>query len=280
MPVEAAVVSAFVENGRGGNLAGVVLDAEELPDERRQDIARALGFSETAFIEKSGKADFKVRFFTPSCEVDLCGHATIASFAYLFEKKRVGQGAYTQETKAGVLPIEVWPDGTVFMDQTLPEFGEAVFAGDAEAALRARSGSVVGAPRVVSTGIPDLLVELERHEDLLALKPDFIKVAALSKKAGAGGVHVYTLDAHGATAACRNFAPLFGIDEESATGTASGALACHLVDLGKAAGHMIFAQGESLGRRSRIMARPSARDGLVTRVQVGGKAVVEKLASV
>lgn len=276
MPVDAAVVSAFVDEGRGGNLAGVVPDAAGLSDARRQDVARALGFSETAFVEPSGKADFKVRFFTPSCEVDLCGHATIATFAYLFEAGRAGAGAYTQETRAGVLPIELWPDGSVLMDQTLPSFGAAVFAGDAEEALRARSGLVVGAPRVVSTGIPDLLVEVARKEDLLSLRPDMIKLAALSKRAGAAGLHVYALDAGEDTAACRNFAPLLGIEEEPATGTASGALACHLFDLGKAGPRTTFIQGESMGRRSRIVARLSAQGGAIRRVQVGGRAVVVK----
>lgn len=278
--MNAAVVSAFVDDGRGGNLAGVVLGADELTDARRQDIARALGFSETAFVEKSSRADFKTRFFTPSCEVDLCGHATVAAFAYLFIQKRVGAGAFTQETRAGVLPLELWPDGSVLMDQPKPAFGAGVFRDEAAAALRAKAGTVVGAPRVVSTGIPDLLIELRRREDLADLKPDFISLAALCKKAGALGAHVYTLDAGSDTAVCRNFAPLLGIDEESATGTASGALSCQLFRLGRAGERMSFIQGESLGRRSRILARLTAREREIERVQVGGKAVVEKLVDV
>ena len=67
---------SFAKDNKGGNLAGVVLDADDLSDIQMLNIANQVGFSETAFVHKSNKATFKVRFFTPNSEVDLCGHAT------------------------------------------------------------------------------------------------------------------------------------------------------------------------------------------------------------
>ena len=76
-------ISALKYNNMGGNPAGVVLDADLLSESDMPTIAKEVGYSETAFIMKSLNADFKVRFFTPVAEVDLCGHATIASFNLL-----------------------------------------------------------------------------------------------------------------------------------------------------------------------------------------------------
>ncbi len=75
-------VNAFTLNGKGGNPAGVCLDADGLSESKMQAIAAKVGYSETAFVQKpvSAKADYKTRFFTPTREVNLCGHATIATF--------------------------------------------------------------------------------------------------------------------------------------------------------------------------------------------------------
>ena len=80
-----------------------------------QHIAKIVGFSETAFVLKSNNADFKVKFFTPHSEVDLCGHATIATLYLLANKGIIRVGGYTQETKAGVLKVENHEDGTIYM---------------------------------------------------------------------------------------------------------------------------------------------------------------------
>ncbi|WP_046006551.1 PhzF family phenazine biosynthesis protein [Pseudoalteromonas rubra] len=69
------LVNAFTERGKGGNPAGVVLNADGLTDEQKQAIAREVGFSETAFVSSASDADFAVSFFTPTAEVDFCGHA-------------------------------------------------------------------------------------------------------------------------------------------------------------------------------------------------------------
>jgi len=92
-------VTAFSDSAHGGNLAGVVLDADSLSEEQMLKIAKEVGYSETAFVMKSTKADFKVRFFTPTDEVDLCGHATIATFNLLRDLGAITVGDYTKKQR-------------------------------------------------------------------------------------------------------------------------------------------------------------------------------------
>jgi len=83
--VAVQVVNAFVDNGRGGNPAGVVLNAERFSQAQKQAIAAKVGLSETAFVSPSRTADFKLEFFTPTRQIPHCGHATIATFSYLVQ---------------------------------------------------------------------------------------------------------------------------------------------------------------------------------------------------
>src|SRR5690349_21078056 len=101
------IVNAFSQQGNGGNPAGVVPDAQGLSDAQMQSIANQVGASETAFILPSDNATHYVRFFTPTVEVDLCGHATIASWTFLRENNVHTLGAYTQDTMAGKLKIQL-----------------------------------------------------------------------------------------------------------------------------------------------------------------------------
>ena len=81
--IDVYVVSAFCKDNKGGNKAGVVLDSHDLTPIKMMAIAKDLGYSETAFLMESNLADFKIRYFTPTEEVPLCGHATIAAFSIL-----------------------------------------------------------------------------------------------------------------------------------------------------------------------------------------------------
>ena len=92
MTITVYVASAFSKNQKGGNKAGVVL----------LSIAKELGFAETTFISKSTRADYKFEYFTPKEEVDLCGHATIASFIILDYLNKLFKDNYTIETNSGI----------------------------------------------------------------------------------------------------------------------------------------------------------------------------------
>lgn len=96
-------VDVFTTNFFSGNPAGVVVDANQIPDESKQSIAREMNLSETAFVSHSNLADFKVQFFTPNAEVDLCGHATIATFSALYEEGKLAahQPYFTRKRRLG-----------------------------------------------------------------------------------------------------------------------------------------------------------------------------------
>jgi PhzF family phenazine biosynthesis protein len=270
-----AVVSAFTKDGAGGNLAGVVLDAGGIGVEARQALAAKLGFAETVFVEALGPASFKLRYFTPTVEGDLCGHATIATFGHMLAQKRAEPGRVTIETRVGELAVELRADGLVFMDQPLPVFGAELEPGPVSAVL---GGAKVLDARLVSTGLFDLLAELETHEALLALKPDLPAIAKMTAAHGASSLHAFVRAQGGVTAYCRDFAPAVGIDEDTATGTASGALSCHLFDRGDARTELRFIQGETVGPGSEILARLDVEGKTIKRVRVGGRARLERWA--
>ncbi|WP_434289976.1 PhzF family phenazine biosynthesis protein, partial [Clostridium botulinum] len=88
MKVKAYTLNSFAKCIEGGNPAGVVINADDLSEDNMKKVAGIIGFSETAFVMNSDLADFKVRFFTPNEEVDICGHATIATFSTLLSQGR------------------------------------------------------------------------------------------------------------------------------------------------------------------------------------------------
>lgn len=280
MKVRIYTLNSFAKTAEGGNPAGVVLDSNGFSEDEMKYIAQEVGFSETAFVQTSECADFRIRFFTPSQEVDLCGHATIAVFSLLFQKEILKPGKYTQETLAGTLPVEIQRDGKVFMEQALPEFHEEIEKGEIAASLNTDSDAIcTDLPvQVVSTGLKDILIPVKDLETLLSIRPDPDAVTEISRKYDAVGYHLFCLETkYASTAHCRNLAPLYGIPEESATGTSSGALSCYLYHHGMISdtADMVFEQGYSMGQPSEILGRLEMDDrGNITRVLVGGKAVL------
>lgn len=159
-------------------------------------IAKKVGFSETAFVRQSDIADFRVRFFTPSAEVDLCGHATIATFALLLNKGLISPGKYSQETKAGVLNIEVSKHGEIFMDQNLPQFFDTIKTSLIAESLNIDPTSISSdSPiQIISTGLRDIFVPIKTIDQLTRIKPDFEKIKEISKQFDVIGYHIFTLE--------------------------------------------------------------------------------------
>ncbi|HAI20731.1 MAG TPA: PhzF family phenazine biosynthesis protein, partial [Clostridiales bacterium UBA8153] len=244
-----------------------------------QSIAREMALSETAFVfspERGG--DCKVRFFTPTSEVDLCGHATVAAFHLLSELGTIGRPSLVvQETRAGLLTVAVGEDGLVMMDQTVPEYRPFHHLDELVASLG--NADIAGEPSIVSTGLYDLIVPIRDRAALWAIRPDFPRLAKLCQSWGVTSVHAFTLDtldpAH--TVHCRDFAPAVGIPEEAATGTASGATAAYLVRrrLVPTGPQVLLTmeQGDILGRPSLIQVVIDLENEAITRVRVGGRAV-------
>ncbi|MDI6720886.1 MAG: PhzF family phenazine biosynthesis protein [Candidatus Aenigmarchaeota archaeon] len=274
-------LSSFAKIKYGGNPAGVVLKSDGLSENYMKQIAKKAGFSETAFVQKSEKANFKVKFFTPTEEVDICGHATIAAFFLLKEKGIIKSGKYTQETKAGILSVDVGIDGTVFMEQSLPRFFDCIDKKEIADCLRMEEKYMHPElpVQIVSTGSRDVMVPVKSLKSLLSIKPDFDKITSKCKEYDANGFDVFTLETKfNAAAHCRNFAPLVGIPEESATGITAGALSCYLFEYEKVteeqANNLVFEQGYSMSRPSEILAKLSIEGGEIKGVRVGGTATI------
>lgn len=313
------IADAFTSEIFGGNPAGVVLlrSGDAFPsDEMMRKTAAELRYSETAFIrplsdgemkealaamEAGGSASngqasggqaphglrpadidggFQIRYFTPTDEVELCGHATIASFYCLKEAGLCETGGtYLNRTLSGDLFIDVAGE-QILMDMAAPKH-----LGDIRAPRELQElYEIMGidwcdlgiVPQLISTGLPDIMMPVASREVLDAIDPDFPALADLSKRLNVVGVHAFSLAREGekVTAWCRNFAPLYGIDEEAATGTSNGALTYYLIRNGLIKGdRCTFVQGEKMGRPSTIVSR-FRRDGNGLQIRVGGSAAI------
>ena len=269
-------VNAFTAGDNSGNPAGVVLNADNLSEDQMLKIATEVGFSETAFISESEVADKRLRFFTSMKEVDLCGHATIASWAFMYRREELEAGQYRQETNAGMLKVDVGDDGLVFMEQAKAGFYEYI---DKVKIMNALGLAVENfdqnlQPQVVSTGLRNLFVAVSTEQILNSMKVDIDVLKSLSREIKIAGVHVfYVSDDEDMAAAARNYAPLVGIDEESATGTANGAMLSYLIENNAITNRQNYKveQGKAMGNTSHIYGKMI--DG---KIWVGGRAELIK----
>ena len=252
------IVDAFTNKAFGGNPAGVVLlDGDFLNDELMQQVAAEFRYSETAFVRRDGQTDFSVRYFTPAAEVDLCGHATIATFGVLRQEGMLQDGAVIiNHTHAGDLMVRI--SDHVMMQMASPRVIDKEI--DAARLHTIMAGENVcvwpNMPiEIISTGLPDIIMPVMDIQALNALQPDMASFAALSQELNVVGVHAFALSHDGYTAHVRNFAPLYGVPEESATGTANADLMHYLLLRGiiSERSTCLFLQGESMGRPSEVM---------------------------
>ena len=295
-------VDAFSDVPFGGNPAGVVPNAEGLNDAQMLNIAKEMNLSETAFIFplEHSEADYEVKFFTPTQEVDLCGHATIASFFTLASKGIIttesNMKILKQKTKAGILEVELYFEDSkiqsVMMTQAKPKFVFDVENISELAEIMGIGVSDIGiegyslTPEAVSTGLTDIMLPVKSLSALKAINPNYARLTEYSNNLNIIGVHAFTLETEeeSSTVACRNFGPAAGIDEEAATGTSNGALGAYLVknDMLKFQDNITITceQGYYMNRPSKIIVRlEGSKDDLT--VKVGGKAIIvmEKLTS-
>ena len=269
------IVDAFTNEPFGGNPAGVVLlerGAPFPPDELMTRVAAELRYSETAFIQPHGGSEFTLRYFTPTGEVDLCGHATIASFGVLLHEDLVADGeTCINHTLAGDLRIEVGEK--VMMQMATPRIVATIE--DTDEIYRAL-GMTDYQPtlpmQVAYSGLSDLMIPISDVTTLNGLQPDMEAISAITQKLKAVSFHVFAFGNDGYTAHVRDFAPLYDIPEESATGTANAALTHYLAVNGAIPpqGDFAFLQGEAMGRPS-VVATRITTDG---NIYVGGTAYV------
>ena len=266
------IIDAFTDQPFGGNPAGVVLlDSDTFPKEKLMlQIAAELRYSETAFIRRHSAQEFTIRYFTPKAEVDLCGHATIASF-FMLHQKGLASGECLCHTKAGDLNIIVGEK--IMMQMATPHIVSTLTeTKEIYRALGMKDYHPTMPVQIVSAGLPDLMIPLPDVVTLQALQPDMQAVSDITKRHEAVSFHVFAFGNDGYTAHVRDFAPLYDIPEESATGTTNASLTYYLQQcgcLGKES-ECSFIQGEAMGRPSVVATKIQANGNIF----VGGTAAV------
>lgn len=272
-----AWVDVFAARPMAGNPLAVVLEAEGWSDERMQRFAAELGISETTFVlPADGAAAARVRIFTPTRELPMAGHPIVGTAWVLRATGAIAERAEL-ETRAGILRVHVRGQ-VATMDQAPPQAGPLVDPEEIGAAL----GAVPladPAPRVWSTGVPQLMV----HVPMAALpdrRPDSRAIVALGERDGWVGVSAYALpDEPGdpLLVRVRHFAPGAGVPEDPVTGSAAGALGACLTAAGVGPRdgdlRMIVRQGDELGRPGEVAVRVRTAGGEPQRVRVGGRVV-------
>lgn len=282
-------VDAFTIVPLTGNPAGVVVDAEPLTSAQMQLIAREMAVSETAFILPPSipGADLRIRWFTPVNEVDLCGHATIASFHALAEDGLRGMSGlgtfnYRIESRSGILPVTVEKSRDEIMilfGLPLPEFTRAgQFKLDVTRLLAIPQEELEARMPIVMDRY--LYVPIRRLHALYSLRPNMPALGQFLMNRNLHGLCAFTTETvdPGSSVHSRFFAPGDGIDEDPVTGSANGPLGVYLFERGEVeplgnSAILIGEQGDAIGRPGRVMIHLSVSENRVDSVQIGGRAV-------
>ncbi len=296
-------VDVFTDRPFGGNPLAVFPEAEGLSMAEMQQIAREMNLSETTFVlpPEAPGADFKVRIFTPAKELPFAGHPVVGTHWALAHlgavelKEPVTQVAF--ELGVGVLPADLHvvegKVARVVMTQGRPQFLDVVGPTAASALddLAAGLGLPLEAiaaspwpPQVVSTGVPQLMVPVRSLAEVQQLGPSALNTTALNRACRAVGtecVMVFTTETEdpASTVHVRMFAPMLGVPEDPATGSANGALGAYLVKHGvvPAEGETVYIvseQGAEIGRPSKLYVEVDHDNGDPHTVRVGGEVVL------
>jgi trans-2,3-dihydro-3-hydroxyanthranilate isomerase len=278
------VVDVFTEVAFRGNPLAVFPDAAGLSDSEMQTLARELNLSETSFVLPAASPDAaaRVRIFTPNSEMEFAGHPTIGTAYALCALGRIpaGAGSFVLEENIGPIPIRLERRADPFLAwlQTPPiHFGERYDRAACAQALGLGAEDLLGdyPAQVVTAGNPFLFVALRDPGAVDRAELDVRGIERAAPSFAANGVFVFAPVATGVYA--RMFAPMSGIREDPATGSATGPLAAYLVEYGlieKRDGlRIINEQGTKMQRRSLIHALLHVADGKLRTVEIGGSAV-------
>jgi PhzF family phenazine biosynthesis protein len=275
--MKAYIVNAFVKNGKGGNPAGVVLNADDLSSNQKQQIAARIGYSETAFVSRSGRADFLLEFYTPNKQIPHCGHATIASFSLMNQLGMIKSDEAKMATIAGTNSV-FRKSGMIFMEQQSPRYIEVKNGAAVLQSLSLNKKDTIAEPLVVNTGNSFLLLEVQDAQTLAAIKTDEASVNEISAQYDLIGYYIFSrTNASPADATTRMFAPYYAISEEAATGMAAGPLACYLHDVaGIQKDQFLFYQGFFMEppSPSEIIVSLNLKESKIQSLLAGGDAAV------
>jgi len=280
--VKVQIINAFVDNNKGGNPAGMVLESDFLSKEDKLKIAKKVGLSETAFVSNSKNADFKLDFFTPTKQIAHCGHATVATFSYLKQMKYVTTSQSSKETIDGNREIRF--DGELaFMEQKAPKYIDV--ADDVKMVLKSlqlQESDLLGDASIelVNTGNSFIIIPVKNLETLKDIVPDLDAISKISEKFDLIGYYVFTPNIGNSNrdASARMFGPRYGINEEAGTGMAAGPLACYLYDkLNVNKTRLLIQQGEFMKSPSPSLITVDLKtsNNTITGLMAGGKGIVK-----
>jgi len=279
------ILRAFVSKNGGGNKAAVVFDDLGMSDLQMLRLAKRNNFSETAFIDfgKSSESRYQIRYFTPEEEVDICGHAALASFHLLKQLGYLKGNTAYHRTKAGELKVLI-EKNHILIEMKKPE---QVMQLDLDIILETidieEDKIVTGEDDlvdVISTGLKDIILEVKDLDALRSMRIKKENMISLCQKYDLIGMHVVSRETieRDSDFCCRNFAPAVGIDEESATGTSNASLLYYMIN-----NNMEYInsktykieQGYFMNSPSNIYVR--AENGSIF---VGGAAIIENMEEI
>jgi trans-2,3-dihydro-3-hydroxyanthranilate isomerase len=264
MRIPFRLVDVFTDRPLAGNQLCVVPEpVVGITVERMQAVAREIGFSETTFVTSVAADRYAMRIFTPDHELPFAGHPSIGTAYVLVAEGRI-PSPVTQVVAAGEFAMSVDVEGRVArMRQRAPEFYEPLDqdgrrALAAAVRLDADRDLVAGAPvQKVSTGFGHLNMHVRDAATVERAVPDRTALTPILEAAGTDGVYVFAVDEpdeRGSRARARAFAPVAGVDEDPATGSAAGPLGAYLVHHGVIpSGRLTISQGVELGRPSTLI---------------------------
>lgn len=285
---------AFTDQVFCGNIAGVVTKADGLSNNEMQKIASELNAPTTGFVTTRGKNDFEVKFFTPTQEIDMCGHVVVGTFMALAEERKLDFEGYNrvdvkQHTRAGLIPIEVIYENNrptyIMMCQNKPLFKDPQLNRTEIAKLMGISDQFMEENypiEIAATALRHLFIPVKNLDIMGELKPDFPALAELSRKLNVETSNVFTLQTvnPGFQVHSRDFCPAIGNLEEAASGTTNGALSCYLIKNKAIPGiprngsiKIMAEQGYEMGRPSIIQSEIQLQDHEIKEVKVGGTAI-------
>ncbi len=284
-------IDSFTKEKFRGNPAGVVINADGLNEQEMQMIARELNNSETAFIfsPKDSSCDGEIRYFTPTKEVPICGHATIGAMYALAIEKNMDPCVMKIKTQVGILPFEIIKSGgdyQIVMTQGVFSLSNTLSPKVSDQIIKSLGLTQNDLdPRcpiqIASTGHSKVMIGIKSRKQLNQLTPDLSRLAQLSNQIQCNGYFVFTFDSDSSDILTygRMFAPAIGINEDPVTGNANGPLGGYLVQnkiMDPQDGQFSFqaSQGEAIHRMGTMSIHVQVRNELVACIQIKGSAIV------
>jgi trans-2,3-dihydro-3-hydroxyanthranilate isomerase len=284
------ICDVFTETRFGGNQLAVLPKADGLSKEQMQQIAREFNFSETTFVfpAKAGHTRH-VRIFTPAREIPFAGHPNVGTAFVLASTGELGEIKFPFtvifEEEAGLVSVAIQVSGgkIASCELTAPQslsIGKTLASELVATAISIDPKEIVTRthqPQVASVGLPFIIVEIRDRSVLARARINMSGFEAIAGQGVMPDVYFYTRANDGFDIRARMFAPLSGVPEDPATGSANCALAGLLAHYdAEASGDFTWriAQGVEMGRPSTLIARAEKKDGVVQTTRIGGAAVL------